>query len=284
MISKLGLSHIKSQAIKVGDCFGRLTVLAVGQVKETRRTFAVCQCSCGSSPKQIRFDSLLKGVTQSCGCFHKEQTSTHRMTKNHHYKRWWHMVDRCTNPNAPAYADYGGRGIKVCDRWMDVANFIADLPEGYFPGAEIDRYPDNDGNYEPGNVRWATSAENADNRRSRHLIELNGKTQSLTAWARDVGISESTMRDRLFVSKWPKEIALTEPAMSAKDVRTLGLSIRWAGHVTPPKKSPRVLKRFEYKGNSMSIRDISELTGISVALLRKRLCERGWPIEKAVIP
>lgn len=283
MLSQFGLVPIASMAINLGDVFGRLVVEEIGKQASNRRAFAVCRCSCGSELKAIRFDALLSGITTSCGCFQREQSTTHGLTKSPHYKRWGHMISRCTNPSDAAYKDYGGRGIKVCDRWLSVEQFIDDLPAGYTDGVEIDRI-DNDGDYEPGNVRWSSAKANSDNRRSARRLTFNGKTQSLSRWAIEIGVNQGTLKSRLDDSGWTLERALTEPAMSGYDVRALGISTRWAGHETPPKKAPRALKRFEYKGESLSINELSRRTGITVKLLRKRLCERGWPIDKAVIP
>lgn len=283
MNSDFDLLPISSNAVSVGDVFGQLRVVATGRKKSDGRSIAVCKCSCGSDDRQIRFDALTSGRTVSCGCIHKERTSTHKMSKHRHYKRWWGMIDRCSNKKNPSYAHYGGRGIKVCERWLDINNYIADLPDGYFEGAEIDRI-DNNGDYEPGNVRWATTSENCDNRRTRHSIEFMGQAKSITAWAKDIGINEATLRDRLFTSNWSIEKAITTPRMTPEEVGRLVTNKRWAGHAAKRKSVPRHLtvKRFEYLGKQMSIRELSEETGISIDLLRKRLCERNWPIEKAV--
>lgn len=106
---------------------------------------------------------------------------THGLTKSPHYHRWRHMMDRCYNPTCDAYKDYGGRAIKVDERWHDIRNFVDELPDGYQEGLEIDRI-NNDGHYEPGNVRWATRQQNSDNRRNARLIEYDGRKQSLSAW------------------------------------------------------------------------------------------------------
>ena len=78
------------------------------------------------------------------------------------------MKTRCTNPNCKDWRWYGGRGIEVCDRWMDFKNFLVDVFATWQPGLELDRYPDNDGNYEPGNFRWTTHIENTRNRTKRY--------------------------------------------------------------------------------------------------------------------
>ena len=283
MVSDFDLSPIASDTVSVGDIFGRLYVLSIGRDKKSGRRVAVCKCSCGSVEKIIRLDSLTSRRTVSCGCFHKEASSTHLMTNNRHYKRWWGMIDRCTNEKNPSYDRYGGRGIKVCERWRDIRNYLSDLPDGYFEGAEIDRI-DNNGDYEPGNVRWATASQNCDNRRTRHSIEFLGVTKSLMAWSRDIGISETSLRERLFVRNWPIEKALTTPPIRNSEAGKNGCDARWRGHTAKRKPVPRhiTVKRFEYLGKQMSIRDLSDETGISIDLLRKRLCERNWPIEKAV--
>lgn len=284
MITEFNLEKSNSKVVVVGDKFGRLTVLETGK-RAGRKYFAVCQCDCGSDPKAIRFESLLSGLTSSCGCYQRQQSTTHGLTKSPHYKRWLHMIDRCTNESCAAYKDYGGRGIKVCDRWLDVANFVADLPDGYFDGAEIDRI-DNDGDYEPGNVRWATTSDNCDNRRSGRYLTHNGKTQSISRWAEETGINEGTLRSRIDDSGWSISDALEASVLSASESGKIGCASRWAGHTAKPKKTPRhlLVRRFEYQGKNLSIREISDLTGISVDLLRKRICERGWPIEKATVP
>lgn len=133
-------------------------------------------CDCGTE-KSIYGGALRNGSTTSCGCATGELIS--KALTRHGYARggavarehaiWRGMITRCTNPNRRGYEEYGGRGIAVCERWMDFANFIADMgpcPEG----CSIDRYPNNDGNYEPGNCRWADAKTQASNRRPRRYF------------------------------------------------------------------------------------------------------------------
>lgn len=152
MLERFGLIETSAKAIGVGERFGRLTVVAVGQVPGTYRYMAVCKCLCGGPLKAVRFDGLKNGAVVSCGCFWREKVTTHGVTNSGHYDRWRHMMDRCYNPDCASYESYGGRGIRVCDRWHDVGAFVADLPAGFEPGLEMDRI-DNDGDYEPGNIR-----------------------------------------------------------------------------------------------------------------------------------
>lgn len=128
------------------------------------------------------------------------------------YRAWQTMRLRCTEPSNPAYANYGGRGIKVCDRWLEsVENFIADMGPKPSPKHELDRWPDNNGNYEPGNCRWATRSENDRNRRSSRLIECRGETLALAAWAERSGVRADTIGERL-AAGWEPERAIFTPA------------------------------------------------------------------------
>lgn len=123
------------------------------------------------------------------------------------YGRWLGMVQRCNDPNHERYAQYGGKGVRVCERWRSFPNFLADMgvPEA---GMTIERL-DGSGDYEPGNCIWATIADQNRNKSSNRFYELNGKRQCITDWAKDLGISESTLRERL--TKWPESRALSTP-------------------------------------------------------------------------
>jgi len=280
MLTEFGLVQIKSTKVKPGDVFGRLTVCAAGRKPERNRSYAVCYCECGAGPLAVRFDALRRGVTVSCGCYQAEVSTSHGLSKSVHYKRWLNMIDRCDNPECVAYPDYGARGIKVCPEWYDIARFIDDLPSGYRDGLEMDRI-DNDGNYEPGNVRWATSAANADNRRTGRKLTYNGKTQSFTRWEKELGLRAGTLKDRIDASGWTVERAISTPSLSLDEVRNMGRAARWAGHVKKPRPKPRVYKKYPYQGELLTMAEISAKCGVPLRLLNKRICERGWTVERA---
>lgn len=156
----------------IGQTFGRLTVLE----KSSRPSRWVCRCSCGETTETLGY-RLKSGNAKSCGCYARDrarETLTARNFRHGHcverqtstYRIWAGMIERCHKPSDPDFAGYGGRGIRVCEHWMDFRRFLADMGERP-PGLTLDRI-DNDGNYEPGNCRWATrSQQNLNTRRSR---------------------------------------------------------------------------------------------------------------------
>lgn len=135
---------------------------------------------------------------------------THGKSKTPEFAAWMNMIDRCRNPRARAYPSYGGRGIRVCRRWRaSFEAFLADVGPRPSEKHSIDRHPDNDGDYEPSNVRWATDVEQSINRRSTRFIEFQGERLSLSDWARRLGLTRQSMRFR--IAKWGVERALTAP-------------------------------------------------------------------------
>ena len=214
MIEHFGLSTTKAKSILPGDKFGRITVLATGQ-RANYKYYAVCRCTCGSDIKAIRFDGLKSGIVTSCGCFQKERTTTHGKTGHVHYNRWKNILDRCNNPRCHAYKNYGARGISVCDRWQDFSAFLEDLPDGYFPGAQIDR-ADNNGNYQQCNVRWVAPRSNSENRRVTKRVEFDGRRLTLREWSNVTGVDPKLLWGRLNLG-WSVERALTTPTLSHQE-------------------------------------------------------------------
>ncbi len=203
-----------------GLVFGRLTAIEdVGKNKAGHRLWS-CVCICGTM-RTIAATTLLTGLTTSCGCYlHEVIVKCHTIhgegggkskERSVEYQTLHRMIQRCHNPSNPQYADYGGRGIIVCDRWRnDVAAFIADV--GRRPSSEysIDRYPDNDGNYEPGNARWATRDEQANNKRNNIKLTYRGETKRLAEWATMLNVVPLALYSRLRQG-FTVEQAITQP-------------------------------------------------------------------------
>lgn len=194
-----------------GKKFGRLTVIEMAAEKmKSGEAKWVCRCDCGTS-RLVPSYRLRSGRTKSCGCLAREQVASrntkHGMFGTRIYRIWSGMMTRCTNENAINYADYGGRGIKVCDAWQQFENFYADMCDGYRDDLSLDRI-DGDGDYRPDNCRWETATRQQRNRRNTVFIELNGRRQSLADWADETGIPAGTLSERLRRG-WSAERALT---------------------------------------------------------------------------
>lgn len=283
MLDKFGLVPTKSKSVKVGQKFGRLEVVDIGQVFGTYRYYAVCRCDCGTVLK-IRFDSLSSKATTSCGCAHRDIVTTHGLTGTLHYDRWQHMMSRCFDEKNAAYHRYGGRGITVCEAWRDPAVFANSLPDGYWDGAEMDRI-DNDGNYEPGNIKWSTPKQNSNNRRSTTAIEFMGEMKTQREWSSVTGIDERIIHSRIHKLGWSVEKALTTPVMNVDDVARKAITTRWEGHEKkgrPAPKTGRRLKIVEYQGEVFTMSQLSKVTGLSARTLYRRIFEQNIPVDIAV--
>jgi hypothetical protein len=188
-----------------GRRFGHLLVQSFAgtrKVGSQSKRFWNCLCICGGTT-EVSAGHLTQGNTTSCGC--RAGQWKHGEANTPVYRVWHSMLQRCRNQADPSFKNYGGRGISVCERWTSFISFCADMgprPEG----ATLER-DDVNGNYEPGNCRWATPIEQANNRRNNRPLTLNGETKTLAQWARYAGLTKQALRHRL-ESGWPLEEAL----------------------------------------------------------------------------
>lgn len=158
-----------------GKTFGKLTPISYD--RSTKKW--VCKCDCGND---VAFSApcLVRGFSTSCGCSRKGHGHSPRGKKSSEYYSWYSMVARCRYKSHKAHANYVDRGISVCERWLSFKNFLEDM--GFKPGVgfSIDRI-NNDGNYEPGNCRWATPLEQASNKRPRKKRQIKSLDQGISA-------------------------------------------------------------------------------------------------------
>ncbi|WP_303678263.1 hypothetical protein [Ralstonia mannitolilytica] len=199
-----------------GKRFARLVVLRRGNSNAKGKAMWVCACDCGRLT-EVLGTYLRTGVTKSCGCLRGEVGRATRELRTKHgfhgtptYASWSAMNERCRNPKVKEYPRYGGRGIGICARWSDFANFLADMGERP-TGMTLDRI-DVNGDYEPGNCRWATDLEQARNRGTNVLLTYGGREQCITAWADELGMGVTTLRARL-ARGWDMEKIVQTPVM-----------------------------------------------------------------------
>ena len=234
-----------------GQRFGKLTAIKRNFDYGKPGIYWVFDCDCGETPT-IRKSIVTRGVQWTCGCHKKEMLiatrTTHGLWYHELYMTWAKMIARCNNPLEANYKNYGGRGIKVCDRWLVLGNFIEDMSDRP-KGMSIDRI-DNNGNYEPSNCRWATPTIQSNNRRKNSTpIVINGVSYtSRAAAARSMGMSPSTLRNRIARNGLT---SATRPVMSHNAKYDVGDGIK------------------------MTLKEISGITGITTSSVSRRI-KKGY--------
>lgn len=173
----------------IGQRFNRLLVVKRNGSSKAKKALWLCYCDCGGSASVITHD-LLSGHSQSCGCIGREKTRErslkHGKSSEKIFFVWNEIVQRCTKENCKSFKNYGGRGIKLYDKWKDFQTFydyVSALPHYGEKGYSLDRI-NNDGNYAPNNVRWATQREQSNNTRNNIWIVHNNEKHTLAEWAR----------------------------------------------------------------------------------------------------
>lgn len=242
--------------VLVGLRFGRLLVLS--RTTDRKRGVArwICRCDCGV---EIEAESgpLKNGYVKSCGCWASDRAKAGLNRKHGHsgtpvYNIWSKMKARCNNPNVKSYKSYGARGIKVCARWESFECFLEDMGERPSPQHSIDRIDNNKG-YEPNNCRWVGSVrEQRQNCRDNRNISFDGRTQTISAWAREYGILPETLTFRINAG-WDIGQALTRRAWNQKTITLYGVTL--------------------------TVPEWSRQTGISRSTISDRLA-KGWPAEQ----
>lgn len=169
------------------------------------------QCDCGNERIALQKSFRSGGKMKSCGCDNIHHTKSHGLSKVIEYRHWINMISRCENPDTPGFEHYGGRGIKVCDRWRsDFTNFYADMGRKPSSNHSVDRVRAN-GNYEPGNCRWALPKIQGRNKRCNRLVRVNGWKMTLAEAAEMAPVPYNTVLYRL-KRGWSIEDAISHPA------------------------------------------------------------------------
>lgn len=184
-----------------GHQYGRLKVIRFHE-KRDKRSYYLCKCECGTE-RVVRSDGLTTGHTQSCGCLCKEINKNnpnhvvHGKSRTRLYGVWSGMKERCNRESSPAYVNYGGRGIKLCEDWENNFSSFYDWANknGYEEDLTIERVDNNKG-YSPENCTWITKGEQNKNKRSKRLITIGKETKSLAEWCECTGLHRSTIHRR----------------------------------------------------------------------------------------
>lgn len=236
---------------ELGNTYGFLTVIQEGPMYRNLKHW-ICICKCGNITKPISGANLRNGNTISCGCARKifNGARTHGMSGHPALESYKGAKSRCTCETDFNYKDYGGRGIEFL--LPSFEEFWAVMKDTWFKGATLDRI-DNAGNYEIGNIRWATRKEQCLNTRKSVMLTHNGVTKNLSLWAEDLGINSSSLRER--IERWGVEKALsTEKQANGKFIT--------------------------YNGETLTKSQWAERLGIDLSSMIERLDK--WPLERAL--
>lgn len=268
--------------------FGRWSVIE----KLTPSNY-LCQCECGKT-KKIKKYTLVSGASKSCGLgkCRSARFHTHKLSASGEYECWQGIKRRIFKKNRGDYKHYGGRGIKMHEAWVnDFKAFYEHVGPRPSSKHSLDRI-NNNGNYEPGNVRWVTIAEQAKNRRPAHnakFYNFNGQLVNLTTLAELTKIPRKILKDRVQKNNWSIKCATAESAVPFQG-EELSKICGCAKHKHPNGKPKRVYKGkkpgsapklYEFRGEMMDLEKISKITGINRNTLRTRIYMYDWSIEKA---
>ncbi len=223
-MAKAGDSSIrKSSKIEAGQRFGRLTAIKrVGTDKWGLQIWRF-RCDDGNEIEAVAAE-VRRSRTPSCGCFQREMLvarnkarAKHGLWESPEHRIWRNMLYRCENPRCKAYPNYGGRNISVCEPWRNestgFAAFIADMGPRPSTKHSLDRFPNQSGNYEPSNCRWATSRQQNRNRRDNYIVTYQGRQMTFAEACEIAGLRDDCVRRRIVRGGWSVEKALSEPLM-----------------------------------------------------------------------
>lgn len=205
------VKRIRNRVYYPGEVLEECIFLEETHTNKGGNRFAKFKCKCGNE-----FIAAISKVkirhTKSCGCISAETKPNlkHGLANSSEYNTWNKIKGRCFNPKDEGFSDYGGRGITMCDEWKNsfeaFYNYVGKKPEGKY---SMDRI-NNEGNYEPGNVRWATDIEQANNKRNNRIIEYKGEKKTISEWAEIVGINRTVLARRYDLG-WTDEQILNIP-------------------------------------------------------------------------
>lgn len=200
-----------------GQKFGRLTVIKRAENSKCGRTRWLCKCECGNY-KDVQSIHLKNKKILSCGCLAIENTikrnSSHNLSKIRMYKIYHGMKQRCYNSKNPEYHNYGGRGIIICNEWLDKEDGFINfynwaIQNGYSKDLSIDRI-DVNGNYEPSNCRWADEKIQSNNKRCSHYITYKNETHTMKEWCEELNLKYGIVKSRIY-RNWTPEEAFETP-------------------------------------------------------------------------
>ena len=244
-----------------GDRFDRLMLTGKSFRNKTSHIYFECICDCGNICFVVG-NNLRIGKTTSCGC----KKATHGLSKHPLYKTWRNVLKRCYYIKGVEYNDYGGRGIKVCEEWVDdfYSFYTWSINNGWGDGLTLDR-EDNDGNYKPNNCRWITNSEQQRNKRNNFIITAFGETKCLQDWENDkrCSVSNSTIKCRIDKG-WTAEDAISKPN----------------SNLTENRKQRKDVLVVDYMNQSKTLTEWCNLMGLNYLLIRGRLAD-GWDVKTA---
>jgi hypothetical protein len=209
------IKPIRKQPSFPGDKYSRLTLVKEVDGQECKISWRKWHvlCDCGTE-KTVALNAMRNGNTLSCGCAGSEATAsrnrsnaTHGLREHPLYHTWISMLKRCENPKAKQWANYGGRGIAICERWRAIENFIEDMYPTHRVGLSLERTNNNLG-YSPENCLWATQTTQCRNKRTNRLISYQGRNITMVEAVEIAGLNYGTVRSRLTSYGWPISRAL----------------------------------------------------------------------------